>query len=247
MNMKDVKAITIPEGDVKRILINGVVVWEVPISKVLVSINTSGQTTSWYTGQTFSYNGTCTASYSDGTTAVVTPTASSPSMSSAGTKAVTLTYTEDGVTVTTSYNITVIARYWCQWTTNGTYNTGYLLRNGNYISNKGTTSNRTALVIESGGFTNNNTSKVYFLVGNTKYYVTSATESGTIYLKLTTTASQGTTWTIIKGNSTHGVWCFWDNAKQVKWNSGSAVDKLFATSGKPTSSATMGVKYTLIT
>lgn len=107
MNMKDVKEITIPEGNVKRILINGIVAWEVPTSKVLVSISTSGQTTSWYTGQTFSYNGTCTATYSDGTTAVVTPTASSPSMSSAGTKTVTLTYTEDGVTVTTTYNITV--------------------------------------------------------------------------------------------------------------------------------------------
>ena len=74
---------------------------------VLVSISTSGQTTSYKTYDTFSYNGTCTATYSNGTTAIVTPAVSSPTMSSAGTKAVTLTYTENGITVTTSYNITV--------------------------------------------------------------------------------------------------------------------------------------------
>ena len=77
----------------------------------VVSIATTGQTTEYDINATFSYNGTCTATYSDGHTAVVTPTVSSPDMSTAGTKTVTLTYTEDGHTVTTSYNITVYQTY----------------------------------------------------------------------------------------------------------------------------------------
>ena len=88
---------------------NGNVLWEAPASKVLTSITLSGQTTSFYVGSTWSFGGTVTAHYSDNTTANVTSstTFSGGNTSSAGTKTVTASYTEDGVTKTATYNITV--------------------------------------------------------------------------------------------------------------------------------------------
>ena len=77
-------------------------------SKVLQSISLSGQTTSYSVGDTFSFTGTCTANYSDGSYGTVTPTSvSSPDMSSAGNKTVTVSYTEGGVTENAQYTITV--------------------------------------------------------------------------------------------------------------------------------------------
>ncbi len=68
----------------------------------------SGQTTSYEVGDTFSFDGTCTAYYSDDSHKVVTPTSvTTPNMSTAGNKTVTVTYTEGGVTETTNYSITV--------------------------------------------------------------------------------------------------------------------------------------------
>lgn len=76
----------------------------------LESIAVSGQTTTFTVGDTFSFNGKVTATYSDGTTKEVTPTeVSSPDLSSAGEKEVTVTYTEGDVTKTFKYNITVNA------------------------------------------------------------------------------------------------------------------------------------------
>ena len=75
---------------------------------VLSSIALSGQTTSYTVGETFSFTGTVIATYSNGKTQTVTPTkVSSPDMTTAGDKKVTVTYTEDGVTVTADYTITV--------------------------------------------------------------------------------------------------------------------------------------------
>ena len=74
----------------------------------LVSIAVSGQTTTYNVGDSFSFDGTCTATYDDESTKTVTPTSvSSPDMSTAGKKTVTVTYTEGDVTVTTEYDITV--------------------------------------------------------------------------------------------------------------------------------------------
>ena len=74
----------------------------------LVSIAVSGQTTTYNVGDSFSFDGTCTATYDDESTKQVTPTSvSSPDMSTASTKTVTVTYTENGVTVTTTYDIVV--------------------------------------------------------------------------------------------------------------------------------------------
>lgn len=123
MNMKDVKAITIPEGDVKRILINGVVVWEVPTSKVLVSITLSGQTTSLNRGAAFSFGGTVTATYSDSTTADVTAstTFSGYNMSATGTYTVTASYTENGITKTATYTLSVVAKWAVSWASTWIY------------------------------------------------------------------------------------------------------------------------------
>ena len=74
----------------------------------LLSIALSGQTTNYTVGDPFSFTGTVTATYSNGTTSTVTPTdVSNPDMTTAGDKEVTVTYTEDGVTVSQSYTITV--------------------------------------------------------------------------------------------------------------------------------------------
>lgn len=74
----------------------------------LVSIAVSGQTTTYNVGDSFSFDGTCIATYDDESTKTVTPTSvSSPDMSTAGKKTVTVTYTEGDVTVTTEYDITV--------------------------------------------------------------------------------------------------------------------------------------------
>ena len=87
--------------------------YEVPISITVVapltSITVSGQTTSYVRGSTFSFDGVCTASYSDGSIKTVTPTSvSSVNTSTIGSKTVTVTYTEDEVTKSTSYTINVV-------------------------------------------------------------------------------------------------------------------------------------------
>ena len=80
-------------------------------AKTLSSISVSGYTTSFTVGDTFSFGGTVTATYSDETTADVTSSAtfSGYNMSTAGNYTVTVSYTEGGVTKTATYSITVAA------------------------------------------------------------------------------------------------------------------------------------------
>lgn len=81
-----------------------------PETVTLVSIAVSGQTTSYQVGDTFSFDGTCTATYSDNSQQTVTPTSvSTPSMSTSGNKTITVSYTENGITKTTTYTISVAA------------------------------------------------------------------------------------------------------------------------------------------
>ncbi|MBO6306674.1 MAG: chitobiase/beta-hexosaminidase C-terminal domain-containing protein [Paludibacteraceae bacterium] len=86
--------------------------------KTLKSIAVEGMTTSYEVGAAFSFDGTCTATYSvtvnDEPQAdeeeTVTPTSvSTPDMTVAGDKTITVSYTEDDVTKTTTYDITVSA------------------------------------------------------------------------------------------------------------------------------------------
>ena len=74
----------------------------------LISVSTSNQTTSFNKNDIFSYDGTLTAKYSDGSSKTVSPTSiSSPDMSTIGEKTITLTYEENGISVKTTYVINV--------------------------------------------------------------------------------------------------------------------------------------------
>ena len=79
------------------------------VPKTLSSISVSGQTTSFTLGDSFSFGGTVTATYSDSSTSDVTSSAtfSGYNMNSAGNQIVTVSYTYSGTTKTTSYTITV--------------------------------------------------------------------------------------------------------------------------------------------
>ena len=76
---------------------------------VLSSITLSGQTTSLNRGAAFSFGGTVTAHYSNGTTANVTSstTFTGYDMALGGTYTVTAHYTENGITATATYQLTV--------------------------------------------------------------------------------------------------------------------------------------------
>ncbi len=86
--------------------------------KTLKSIAVEGMTTSYEQNDAFSFDGTCTATYSvtknnvpqDDEEKTVTPTSvSTPDMTVAGDKTITVTYIEDEVEKSTTYNITVAA------------------------------------------------------------------------------------------------------------------------------------------
>lgn len=88
------------------------------IVKTLKSIAVKGMTTTFEQGDVFNFDGTCTATYGvtkDGVpqedeNKTVTPTeVTSPDMSTPGEKEITVTYTENEVTKTTTYDITVSA------------------------------------------------------------------------------------------------------------------------------------------
>lgn len=140
--LANVKKWFIPEGEVKQVVWNNVVLWQ---RKVLTSITLSGQTTALNRGATFNFGGTVTAHYSNGETANVTSstTFSGYNMSKAGTYTVTASYTENSVTKTATYSLTV-NKAWSQlWsgsknckivvgTTSGTGNVCYTAKSTGY-------------------------------------------------------------------------------------------------------------------
>lgn len=74
----------------------------------LSSIAVTGMTTEYQKNYAFSFDGTCTATFANGYQKVVTPTSvSSPDMTTAGNKTITVSYTYNGNTRTTSYEIMV--------------------------------------------------------------------------------------------------------------------------------------------
>ena len=86
------------------------------IVKTLKSIAVTPTTTTYEQGDVFSFEGTCTATYSvtkddvaqaDETKEVTPTSVSTPDMSTTGNKVVTVSYTEGEVTVETTYTITV--------------------------------------------------------------------------------------------------------------------------------------------
>lgn len=81
---------------------------DTPEVVTLSSISVTGQTTEFYVGDSFEFDGTVTAYYSDLTSKSVSPTSvSSPDMSTEGTKEIIISYTEDDITKTANYNIEV--------------------------------------------------------------------------------------------------------------------------------------------
>lgn len=112
IDFSQVKALSIPEGNVISISSGGVVIWSA--GPRLTSITLSGYNTSLNKDSTFIFGGTVTAHYSDNTTADVTlsTTFTGYDMSTAGEQTVTASYTERGVTVTATYTLTVVAEGW---------------------------------------------------------------------------------------------------------------------------------------
>lgn len=107
LDFSDVVSITIPEGSVKGIAINGVAVWGTP--KILDRIYiTFGTKNNYDVNQTF-VDPIITAYYTDGTSANVSALCTSVGgdTSTVGTKLVTTSYTEGGITKTVTYNIYV--------------------------------------------------------------------------------------------------------------------------------------------
>ena len=77
-------------------------------SEVLESITLSNQTTAYHIGDSFKFDGIVTAHYQSGDTKVVFPTSvTTPDMTTAGDKVITVSYTEEGVTKTKGYTIHV--------------------------------------------------------------------------------------------------------------------------------------------
>ena len=83
-----------------------------------ITLDTTNVQTIFAVNDTFNYTGlVVTAHYSDATSAVVTPTSvSSPDMTSTGQKTVTVTYEENDVSKSGSYNITVNSNPTLSWT-----------------------------------------------------------------------------------------------------------------------------------
>ena len=83
--------------------------YNITVSKgTLSSISLTGQTTTYTKNAPFSFDGTCTAIFANGYEKEVTPTnVSTPDMSTAGVKSVTVTFSYNGVTKSQSYDITV--------------------------------------------------------------------------------------------------------------------------------------------
>ena len=81
---------------------------DISTNLVLSSISVSGQTTNYVKNGAFGFDGVCTAHYEGGYEETVTPTSvSSPDMSTTGVKTITVSFTYDEVTKSTTYDITV--------------------------------------------------------------------------------------------------------------------------------------------
>lgn len=105
-----------PSG-IAKVYVGTQLVYEQASAKVLDSITLSGYTSSLNRGDAFSFGGTVTAHYTDSTTADVTnsTTFSGYNMNLGGTYTVTASYTEDGVTKTATYTLTVNKAWSLLW------------------------------------------------------------------------------------------------------------------------------------
>lgn len=100
-----------------KVYVGTQLVYQKIIPNILSSITLSGQTTSRNRGQSFVFGGTVTAHYTNGNTANVTSstTFSGYNMNTAGTYTVTASYTENGITKTATYSLTVNKAWTALW------------------------------------------------------------------------------------------------------------------------------------
>lgn len=142
----------------------------------LSSISVSGQTTEFIKNHAFVFDGTCKATFENGYQKTVTPTnVSSPDMTTAGQKQVTVTFTYNGKTVNTSYNITVASNRTVVEVTETTQE--IVFGTITYPDNTQTISNE-ALSIEKGSD--------YTTIENNSIRLGSGSNTGTITVKSTT-------------------------------------------------------------
>ena len=148
------------------------------------SLSVSGQTTTYTKGQAFSFDGTCTVTFANGYSKNVTPTnVSSPDMTTAGQKTITVSFTYNNKTVSTTYQITVNAYrkveeyvYSSVGTVNYSSGSEVVSDTGVTVSDKSTTAiDNNSLKMGSGNYAgsfkiNRSAGGIYKVVVKAKYY-----------------------------------------------------------------------------
>ena len=201
------------------------------IVKMLKSIEVTPKTINYETGDVFKFDGTCTATYgvtkndepqADETVVVTPTTVSTPDMSTAGTKEITVTYTEDGVTVTDTYEIEVTQNE----VTPGAYtgnlnNTFFGCATGNIAAEQSGKFNDVLVVA---GCKSSASSKTYYAAGHVRFYadsyLTISVPAGYVIKSIVFTADG--TWngsiTASAGTYTDGTKTWVGNAQEVKFS-----------------------------
>lgn len=174
---------------IEKVYVGTQLVYQKNIPQVLDSITLSGQTTSLYRDSAFSFGGTVTANYTNGTTADVTSltTFSGYDMSTAGTYTVTASYTEDGITKTATYQLTVNKAWTIIWsgTKKLTWGTGESLPSPSAADIidpqlSGSQRFRITFTMLFGGSKPSGTTDKYYLTGSEKTTKPSSPQSITI-------------------------------------------------------------------
>ena len=203
------------------------------IVKTLKSIEVTPKTINYETGDVFKFDGTCTATYSvtkngepqADETAVVNPTTvSTPDMSTASTKEITVTYTEDGVTVTDTYEINVTENVVTPGTYTGNLNNVFF---GCAVGNNAAEqSGKFDDVLVVAGCKSSATSKTNYQSGHVRFYadsyLTISVPDGYVIKSMVFTADG--TWsgsiTASVGTYTDGTKTWTGNAQEVNFSFG---------------------------
>ena len=201
------------------------------IVKTLKSIEVTPKTVDYETGDVFKFDGTCTATYSvtkngepqDNETAVVTPTTvSTPDMSTAGTKEITVTYTEGDVTVTDKYEINITENVVTPGEYTGNLNNVFFgCSTGNIAAEQSGKFNDVLVVA---GCKSNAQTKTSYQAGHVRFYadsyLTISVPAGYVIKSIVFTADG--TWngsiTASAGTYTDGTKTWAGNAQEVKFS-----------------------------
>ena len=201
------------------------------IVKMLKSIEVTPKTINYETGDVFKFDGTCTATYgvtkndepqADETVVVTPTTVSTPDMSTAGTKEITVTYTEDGVTVTDTYEIEVTQNEVTPGAYTGNLNNTFF---GCAVGNNATEqSGKFDDVLVVAGCKSSASSKTNYQSGHVRFYadsyLTLSVPTGYVIKSIVFTADG--TWsgsiTVSAGTYTDGTKTWAGNAQEVKFS-----------------------------